>query len=1811
MLHRIDRGAFLEKTNKDESETDPKGNGRLPPQLVFTMMLGITVWRQYHRDNIAFQHKSDKERFLYTSQDELTTDESTQLDYIKFNYQETANDIGLMIASMMKMFAKKDVKHADLYYSNLIPQLGMAALQIEHGRFDKKTLDNENYADSDHASTPYDENSKIQIEVRRWTFDPPYAENRNYNNQITEKEAGELSSAVDVNGNKLYRNKVEPNNGKYKHIRVNTDKPITKNQSLALKLILKAVNSNVDPEADFPLQTPTKVDRFIPKAIGGVPNRVFGVLKDIQKNPSTANKAMGVVAKLANSKYRNVLDGIVGIKDLGTEEEQKATHKYVRQSTKSANDHKKNALDAILEAFSLGYLKEFFYKYKLQNTLRILQEGKINPQQSKVHRSLVRTYEPMQYNENNIELFKLAVVHNFGVKIHLQEYNKSMRQFNDIISDEHVQIAVKAIANLEDKGQLEKLAEALPLIQDKFNGDVGLFPALTGLSEYMPNGIPTAPESEFTSDLIFEADAQASGHTINILQFPQFRDADGNNILEETLNKVGIYIGKTEEETYHDPTKPGPYNDLASLITKYEGLDAAEQRMEEDKQYFVPKNYEDKNIAINNRYPDMGNEKDLRDVVKYPFIMSIYGGGDVTIPQHVSKLVIKSLYVSLDKLQKAYISSSEKITTFKVELEKPKETYTDYYKILEIERDANKATILRVFRKIKAERDVTQQERTAVNTLINTGKRESYDKQIKKSDEANLTKEIIEVTGKEDFIKGEVIPFVNDLTIIEAFKQAEGRQIAKAFEVVTSIAAISNGIGKSQDLDFNDSHIIRDMGNVLSPRFHYALKDLVGGTKAARDAVIAEGEILHAIFKIAYDEAYEKALIISKEKRDGEGKIIRPEIKRSSLTEKETIALIREKLIDIFPQISNPLANQSDSAIDRTISLLRAVPGKEKNHLETSQFRFKNQRNSTSVTETSHRTVGYELPGVAALIRGIINFDAGALTELLNTIPTLGPIHDSTTGSPKLLLKATPRYGNVLLKINRENNILTRIIEQVDKTIKNVSPEILEEANKWIIEHGYQNKIAMKRGDKPLSIEKIRDQNAIAQRVNQRALKEMHDRFDNEGVNATSHMFIPKKEKGDDTDNTLYKEERKKVEDTVEQLSLDFKDVEDTPLADDIVPSQELTDRLKEFTSLDNLRRDNPAPVEDLIGDLQTDTIMTMFKKIQAESSNYYKSPKDMSAHTSMLTEVFDLLTQGMDATTRITLVTEQIDGITHGRFTEEIYRIRLSVSRKPPLAVNSQSPQEVYVHEVVHAMTSIAMRESPLVVKRVARLYNQIEKQLKVDFKGKGHHVFLAGVENPSVEDRAMALKQYNFIFNYPENEANKLHEFLAYALTNKQLSDFIKTKDLKLPERKGIFSQLMHILDVLIDTFVKLLNRRFYSKYGSKYFLQNINAYHEMLATVEHLVAIQSKHQSILMKLQSKGYKYLSMADKKLLEFQNKLFIEMSTHKDSPLLGIPSDPDDGSIASKVRTVTGIASIVPRLALSDDPVSREARELPFTVLKEFQTQNAIHKLLNKTLRSVADEIGGGVLSEALIEQLMHAKVNISKARQTHERYITGWFNKIWRSVDATKDGAMSVGLREAITSVVLQTDLTSLLNINISGNDIVRILGDKKFRERELSAIEKTFKKSRGNKDKALQWARELGFWLATGNRSLPLPHTNAYTIAHKYLIDPTKTDIAYLDAYATISSLEHLNPTELTQVKGLGEREFAKNATVNGFTDLLHAHRVFKENSLEGLFYGNPTQMIKGYIVERVDNLTHIKIGTIGEKKQKEQEGYHEAYK
>ena len=58
-------------------------------------------------------------------------------------------------------------------------------------------------------------------------------------------------------------------------------------------------------------------------------------------------------------------------------------------------------------------------------------------------------------------------------------------------------------------------------------------------------------------------------------------------------------------------------------------------------------------------------------------------------------------------------------------------------------------------------------------------------------------------------------------------------------------------------------------------------------------------------------------------------------------------------------------------------------------------------------------------------------------------------------------------------------------------------------------------------------------------------------------------------------------------------------------------------------------------------------------------------------------------------------------------------------------------------------------------------------------------------------------------------------------------------------------------------------------------------------------------------------------------------------------------------------------------------------------------------------MRGIANEIGDGALSKAMIEQLLFVKVNISKARQQAETFTMSWFNGnkedglegIWKSV--------------------------------------------------------------------------------------------------------------------------------------------------------------------------------------------------------------------
>ena len=205
------------------------------------------------------------------------------------------------------------------------------------------------------------------------------------------------------------------------------------------------------------------IDR-IKQSLKKVPRKVIKALKKLHNAKWNVSETLDSVVIL-NDNHRAVLNQLMGV--VPTEG---AMHQHQRDSNEAANRDKNNDLDTLLEANKEeGKLKDFYFSYELQGHHRVLQQGKINPQHSKVTRFLLRSWEAQTYNKDNLWKFKLAVAQNFGLDIDKNNMAYAETEFGHIVNNGNVQEAVKAMQVLkEDKNNKEaanKLAKALSEIK--------------------------------------------------------------------------------------------------------------------------------------------------------------------------------------------------------------------------------------------------------------------------------------------------------------------------------------------------------------------------------------------------------------------------------------------------------------------------------------------------------------------------------------------------------------------------------------------------------------------------------------------------------------------------------------------------------------------------------------------------------------------------------------------------------------------------------------------------------------------------------------------------------------------------------------------------------------------------------------------------------------------------------------------------------------------------------------------------------------------------------------------------------------------------------------------------------------------------------------------------------------------------------------------------------------------------------------------------------------------------------------------------
>ena len=171
--------------------------------------------------------------------------------------------------------------------------------------------------------------------------------------------------------------------------------------------------------------------------------------KKLQNHKWNTAETMDSVVALEG--HRDVLEQLMGIVELKGIDR----HKSEQDSLEAANKDKITDLEEILTAYDKGgknnSLKDFYYKYELQNQHRILMQGRINPQQSKVTRFLLQSWGAQTYNAENIWKFKLAVAQNFGIGVDKENLVFAEQSFDDIVENENVQEAVKALVNIQNK----------------------------------------------------------------------------------------------------------------------------------------------------------------------------------------------------------------------------------------------------------------------------------------------------------------------------------------------------------------------------------------------------------------------------------------------------------------------------------------------------------------------------------------------------------------------------------------------------------------------------------------------------------------------------------------------------------------------------------------------------------------------------------------------------------------------------------------------------------------------------------------------------------------------------------------------------------------------------------------------------------------------------------------------------------------------------------------------------------------------------------------------------------------------------------------------------------------------------------------------------------------------------------------------------------------------------------------------------------------------------------------------------------------
>ena len=522
--------------------------------------------------------------------------------------------------------------------------------------------------------------------------------------------------------------------------------------------------------------------------------------------------------------------------------------------------------------------------------------------------------------------------------------------------------------------------------------------------------------------------------------------------------------------------------------------------------------------------------------------------------------------------------------------------------------------------------------------------------------------------------------------------------------------------------------------------------------------------------------------------------------------------------------------------------------------------------------------------------------------------------------------------------------------------------------------------------------------------------------------------------------------------------------------------------------------------------------------------------------------------------------------------------RIDIKIKGAPAAIGNQQSEASIYVEEVLHSMTSSAIKVSDKLRRRVNHLVELGRKQLTPED-------FL-----PAPEDSIDAKAEQEFaekLFDYIFNSKNTDYEFVAKGIAQPEVAKALSKVKVRDSEgNKTILDRLMSILSFIVDVLSGSIT--------AKNKNQNVHdALIELAFELGEINTRSSQKTAAAPSFYSRAYNFIL------------------------------NDTDRIISDKLHSLT--ENTVGQLS------KKEYEGMPDGVYDrtKFVASTIGLSLINPTYTKVAGAVASawGLKPDGTIREIVSGLFQSEPAQKAAEFLVlqAGLVDKRRNDqIGMVRDNVLSQfrelpskAQEEALTAIVSDTDLASLFGKTSSAFD-AGIVGNRTFDNatiRKLLEDDDTLDRFIKEAKRALKdldathydWhinqATGLGIYLAK-HQGTPEQNLNATNIVkgiHSSHSKKAKTNVVKaVDELATLVAIKNSSFIERTAVADLMKTEWKG---VQHVADIVEG---FKRNSDETVFKTNTVNKIKGYSREVFDDSIIMEIAPLEDKESMEAQGF-----